>query len=533
MFALKHGARHHAFDSEKAPYPMSYDRHVLELQNLDRAVFQYLKGSVSFVDFKDGVPERSLDLGCGSGAWAIDAAKEWPDCHFVGIDLVNVQLPTYMLPESIAKRISWVHGNFLTTKLPFDDDEFDHVHIASIARGVPENKWNVLFDEVNRVLRPGGIVEVHEQDIIFPTLPRWFTAPLRVRTRRADSIYRPNGPPPPVHNDTRNQPAHDHALLESLFNSVFESRFISRRPTAVLPIYFTPYFRQVISSPVINFPMPSLPPLPPLPEQLITPDPLTANLEASEEDFLNGLHNGSSSIRTRPASLSVSSTASAASTAASTNPSLLSAGHITPSASDTIASKASVSMTTLNSQSSTSSDKENGSRRSRFVDGNAAADSTSLGGFSHARLLMPVESMMQLNEERTLAMHLYHSYQSVLACQESMWEVLKDLILNKKEELVALGWDDDEELEELQSRKKFELLVDRYRTDMQARVSLWCSLTEMGWTLPPREPLSKAELLEEERVHQAMLEGRRHAVEEDFEQVCRSMRVMVGFKGSS
>lgn len=34
-------------------------------QNLDRAVFQYLKGSVSFVDFKDGVPERSLDLGCG------------------------------------------------------------------------------------------------------------------------------------------------------------------------------------------------------------------------------------------------------------------------------------------------------------------------------------------------------------------------------------------------------------------------------------------------------------------------------------
>lgn len=28
----------------------------------------------------------------------------------------------------------------LTTKLPFDDDEFDHVHIQSIARGVPENK---------------------------------------------------------------------------------------------------------------------------------------------------------------------------------------------------------------------------------------------------------------------------------------------------------------------------------------------------------------------------------------------------------
>jgi hypothetical protein len=28
----------------------------------------------------------------------------------------------------------------LTTKLPFEDDEFDHVHVSMIAKGVPENK---------------------------------------------------------------------------------------------------------------------------------------------------------------------------------------------------------------------------------------------------------------------------------------------------------------------------------------------------------------------------------------------------------
>lgn len=33
----------------------------------------------------------------------------------------------------------------LTTKLPFDDDEFDHVHIQSIAAGVPENKVYFSF----------------------------------------------------------------------------------------------------------------------------------------------------------------------------------------------------------------------------------------------------------------------------------------------------------------------------------------------------------------------------------------------------
>lgn len=28
---MKHGQRHHSYDPEKAPYPVSYDRHVLEL----------------------------------------------------------------------------------------------------------------------------------------------------------------------------------------------------------------------------------------------------------------------------------------------------------------------------------------------------------------------------------------------------------------------------------------------------------------------------------------------------------------------
>lgn len=32
----------------------------------------------------------------------------------------------------------------LTTRLPFDDDEFDHIHIKDIARGVPESKVRFL-----------------------------------------------------------------------------------------------------------------------------------------------------------------------------------------------------------------------------------------------------------------------------------------------------------------------------------------------------------------------------------------------------
>ena len=79
------------------------------------------------------------------------------------------------------------------------------------------------------------------------------------------------------------------------------------------------------------------------------------------------------------------------------------------------------------------------------------------------RSLFSLEQLESLSE-RSLAMHLYRSYQSVLACQEAMWEELDDRIRNRKEELLPFGWSDDEELEELQNRTKFERLIERYRT---------------------------------------------------------------------
>lgn len=77
--------------------------------------------------------------------------------------------------------------------------------------------------------------------------------------------------------------------------------------------------------------------------------------------------------------------------------------------------------------------------------------------------LFSIEQLLDLSQ-RSLAMHLYRNFQAVLACQEAMWEELKDRIRNKKDELMSFGWDDDEELEELQSRKKFERLIERYRS---------------------------------------------------------------------
>ncbi|KAJ7161421.1 hypothetical protein C8R43DRAFT_992828 [Mycena crocata] len=539
QFEYKHGQRHHTYDREKAPYPLAYSRHVLEFESIDTRLVNHMNnGSVSFVDFSDAnwsgdggvaTPEHSLDLGCGTGSWIIDAAKEWPNCDFVGFDLVDIQIPLKTLPPeyaSIAERISWVHGNFLTNKLPFEDDEFDHVHIHAIAHGVPENKWGILFEEINRILRPGGVVEILEEDVIFPRLPKWFTAPLRARPRRATSVHYPDGTHRGLYPFSDTQLAatpHDHALLESLYKSVFESRFINLNPTAILPSYFTTYFRHVNLGPVINFFMPPLPPLQPLPPQIITSyviDPNSDTLDSRTSTIF------ASPNDVRPTSLSFSS-ASTASTADSSQISSMFTGT----------RRKSSSVSTYDSPDTP-----------LFTQPNGVPDPTKAAAPFKSFMLdtgmdneepttspekIPLRNQLNQLNERSLAMHLYRSYQIVLACQEEMWEELKDRIRNRKDELKPFGWDDDEELEELQSRKKFELLVDRYRTDMQIRTALWCSLTGIGWQFPPREPLSKAELIEEERLRAAMLESRTYADSDDEAQTltpCRSLRALVGYK---
>lgn len=64
----------------------------------------------------------------------------------------------------------------------------------------------------------------------------------------------------------------------------------------------------------------------------------------------------------------------------------------------------------------------------------------------------------------TLMTHLHRMVMGVVACKESMWEVLKDRLRHKQyeKELRELGWD-EECLEELQERKVFEKMLERYK----------------------------------------------------------------------
>jgi len=313
-------------------------------------------------------------------------------------------------------------------------------------------------------------------DIIFPTLPSWFTAPLRVRNKRSESIHHPNGmhhreeTPPPSSVDSRSLP-HDHVLLESLYYGVFENRFINLRPTgghslsstmtggltrtqAILPIHFTSNFRQVITAPVVRVRMPAIPPLPALPQPL-PPNALLMSGDVEKSEAGSQPTSSSEMPTLRPSSVSFSSTDSRrTSHSASTEKSSL------------FDQSYSISDANTHSTSHSGEPPSPGSPHTAqatklpfYVVDWSSAEST-MG--TNSRFLNPLETVDKLNES-TLAMQLYWSYQSVLACQESMWEELVDRMRNRPGELKELGWESDPELNELESRPRFEVLVERYK----------------------------------------------------------------------
>ncbi|GJE88315.1 methyltransf-25 domain-containing protein [Phanerochaete sordida] len=167
-FVVRNGKKHHPYGPDEVPYPRSYERNVV-----DSDIWECMWASDSLRGRKtwyvpDNPPAKVLDIGCGSGSWILDCAIDWKDTHFVGLDIVPLQPDLAQIGSpQLASRIRWVEGNFLE-KLPFPDEEFDFVHAKRIARGVPEDKWDSLLEEVQRVLRPGGVFGLFDEELTFP-----------------------------------------------------------------------------------------------------------------------------------------------------------------------------------------------------------------------------------------------------------------------------------------------------------------------------------------------------------------------------
>ena len=81
-------------------------------------------------------------------------ADSYPHAKFTGIDISPIQ-PLQVKP----KNFTFVQANLLNG-LPFADDSFDFVFQRLLVGAIPKNKWPFIINELTRVLKPGGYLEV-------------------------------------------------------------------------------------------------------------------------------------------------------------------------------------------------------------------------------------------------------------------------------------------------------------------------------------------------------------------------------------
>ncbi|KAJ1555987.1 hypothetical protein HK405_009308 [Cladochytrium tenue] len=99
---------------------------------------------------------KILDVGCGTGSWCIDMAKQFPHAPVTGVDLVSYE------HAELPRNVTFELGNVLEG-LRFSDRTFDFVYQRLLVLALPKESVTSVIKELIRVTKPGGYIQLHEK----------------------------------------------------------------------------------------------------------------------------------------------------------------------------------------------------------------------------------------------------------------------------------------------------------------------------------------------------------------------------------
>ncbi|TFK56781.1 hypothetical protein OE88DRAFT_56098 [Heliocybe sulcata] len=169
-FTYRRGMKLHGYPKAEAPYMLAYNSVILrnELATFNLYTRLLPPNSPSFTWTHKKPPPRVLDLGCGHGSWVSLAARSWKGSRIIGLDLVDTRTDAWDLSRSVAESVGFTQHNFLTQPLPFPPHSFDFIRLADLTLAIPYDAWPALLEEVNRILAPGGQLEIIDDQLLFP-----------------------------------------------------------------------------------------------------------------------------------------------------------------------------------------------------------------------------------------------------------------------------------------------------------------------------------------------------------------------------
>jgi ubiquinone/menaquinone biosynthesis C-methylase UbiE len=122
------------------PYALPCDIEEISRLDFQHYMLRYALQGLYFAPLNN--PSSILDVGTGTGRWALEMAQFFPRANVIGVDVnpppaderaatgVDVRPPNY----------AFTPGNVLEG-LPFEDEVFDFVHMRLLFTAIPSDRW--------------------------------------------------------------------------------------------------------------------------------------------------------------------------------------------------------------------------------------------------------------------------------------------------------------------------------------------------------------------------------------------------------
>ncbi|KAH8727077.1 S-adenosyl-L-methionine-dependent methyltransferase [Phaeosphaeriaceae sp. PMI808] len=153
-YVHSHGRTYHRYMAGAYPFPN--DNAENERLDMQHAILKALLSQKNwFAPLKR--PKRMLDIGCGTGRWCLEMAKEFPKARVEGIDLSPIQPD---IADSTPANVDFFIDDIRRKEWWHCTQPYDYIH-TRMSLGIFRDFREIIQKGFNN-LEPGGYMESHE-----------------------------------------------------------------------------------------------------------------------------------------------------------------------------------------------------------------------------------------------------------------------------------------------------------------------------------------------------------------------------------